>query len=145
MLPEFNTVGDLPPGIHRASLSEVVARFSAAYGQRARIARRLEHIYELAQRTGHLERFILFGSYVTDKSEPNDVDLILVMDNDFHLEKCPYESRGLFDHAVAQARFGASLFWIRPVLLIGENLKDFIAGWQLKRDGSQRGIVEVVE
>ena len=34
------------------------------------------------------------------------------------------ESRGLFDHAVAQARYGASVFWLRPEMLIGESLED---------------------
>jgi hypothetical protein len=29
-------------------------------------------------------------------------------------------------------------------LLIGEGVDDFIAYWQLKRDGSRRGIVEVI-
>lgn len=60
------------------------------------------------------------------------------------LEDCPIEARVLFDHAVAQARYGASVFWIRPGLLIGEDVEEFIAYWQLKRDGSRRGIVEVV-
>lgn len=59
-------------------------------------------------------------------------------------EDCPIEARGLFDHAVAQARYGASIFWIRPGLVIGERIEDFIASWQLKRDGSKRGIVEVI-
>lgn len=54
------------------------------------------------------------------------------------------EAQGLFDHAVAQARYGASIFWIRPGLLVGESVEDFIAYWQIKRDGSRRGIVEVV-
>ena len=54
------------------------------------------------------------------------------------------ESRGLFDHAVGQARYGASIFWVRPPLLLGETIDDFIAYWQIKRDGSERGIVEVM-
>ena len=101
------------------------------------------HIYELAHRTGHLQHLIIFGSYVTDEPDPNDVDVILVMDDAFRLEECPTESRGLFDHAIAQARYGASIFWVRPGLLIGESLESFVAHWQLKRDGSLRGIVEV--
>ena len=76
--------------------------------------------------------------------DPNDVDVVLVMDEAFHLEDCPIEVRGLFDHAVAQARYGASIFWVRPGLLIGESLEDFITSWQIKRDGSRRGIVEVI-
>lgn len=70
--------------------------------------------------------------------------LILVMGDKFCLEDCPIEARGLFDHAVGQARYGASIFWIRPGLLTSENVEDFIAYWQIKPDGTRRGIVEVV-
>ena len=91
----------------------------------------------------HLQRLIIFGSYVTAKSDPNDVDVVLVMEDTFHLEDCPIEARGLFDHALAQARYGISIFWMRPGLLINESLEDFIKYWQTKRDGSKRGIVEV--
>ncbi len=172
MIPDFNSAGDLPPGVYKATLNEVIVRFGASQGQRALITRRLAHLYELAQRIGHLQRLIVFGSYtptghyVTDKPDPNDVDVILVMDDAFrlpakahrscrerrrhagarrqvHVEECPTEFRGLFDHAIAQARYGASIFWIRPGLLIGESLESFIAHWQLKRDGTRRGIVEV--
>lgn len=72
------------------------------------------------------------------------MDVVLVMDDAFHLAECPVEARGLFDHAVAQARCGASVFWMRPGLLIHENLEEFIGSWQRKRDGSKRGIVEVI-
>jgi hypothetical protein len=78
------------------------------------------------------------------KEKPNDVDVVLVMDDGFCLEDCPMESRGLFDHAVAQARYGASVFWLRPRMLIGDSVEDFIAYWQTKGDRTQRGIVEVV-
>jgi hypothetical protein len=143
-LPEFNASGDLPPGVHRATLNEVLQRFGSASGQRGMCTLRLSHVYELAQRTGHLWRFVIFGSYVTAEPSPNDVDVILVMDDAFRVEECPIESRGLFDHAVAQARYGVSIFWIRPGLLIDESIEDFIKYWQLKRDGSNRGIVEVI-
>ncbi|MEW6374226.1 MAG: hypothetical protein AB1502_00340 [Thermodesulfobacteriota bacterium] len=105
---------------------------------------RLSHVHELARRTGHLKRFVVFGSYVTAQPNPNDVDVVLVMADAFRLEECPIESRGLFDHAVAQARYGVSIFWIRPGLLIDESVEGFISYWQLKRDGSKRGIVEVI-
>jgi len=78
------------------------------------------------------------------KNKDSTPDVVLVMDDAFRLEECPIESRGLFDHAVAHARYGASIFWIRPGLLIGEGVEEFIAYWQLKRDGSRRGIVEVI-
>ncbi len=57
-LPDFGITGDLPPGIHRATRDEVLARFGAVGGQRGVCARRLSHVYELAQRTGHLQRLL---------------------------------------------------------------------------------------
>jgi predicted nucleotidyltransferase len=54
----------------------------------------------MAVRTGHLGRFVIFGSYVTAKPDPKDVDVILVMDDDFHQDEMPLEMQGLFDHAV---------------------------------------------
>jgi hypothetical protein len=43
---------------------------------------------------------------------------------------------------VAQV-FGASVFWIRPALLVLETLEEFIAQWQITRNQTRRGIVEV--
>jgi hypothetical protein len=143
-LPDFDASGDLPPGVHRATLNEMIQRFGSAGGQRGVCNLRLSHVHELAKRTRHLQRLVIFGSYVTAEPNPNDIDVVLVMDDGFRLEECPIESRGLFDHALAQARYGASIFWIRPGLLIDEGVEDFTAYWQLKRDGSKRGIVEVI-
>jgi hypothetical protein len=144
-LPDFDVSGDLPADVYRVTLKEVIQRFSSVSGSRGVCALRLVHVHELARRTGHLQRFVIFGSYLTNQPNPKDIDVVLVMDDAFRLEECPIESRGLFDHAVAQARYGASIFWIRPRLLIGEGVDDFIAYWQLKRDGSRRGIVEVIQ
>jgi len=41
------------------------------------------------------------------------------------------------------AKFGASIFWIRPSMLLLESLEEFIEHWQIKRDRTRRGIVEV--
>jgi len=143
-LPDFNAIGDLPAGVHRATLTEVLRRFGVDSGQRGACSRRLAHIYELARRTGCLQRFVIFGSYVTAQREPNDVDVVLILDDTFRLEKCPQESRGLFEHAVAQARYGASIFWMRPGMLTGETVEEFIAYWQIKRGGDKRGIVDLI-
>ena len=51
----------------------------------------------------------------------------------------------MFEHATAQARLGASIFWIRPGLLIGETVEEFLKHWQIKRDGTRRGIMEVIK
>jgi hypothetical protein len=142
-LPEFNEFGDLPEGNHPASLDEVVARFGPGSAQRRAVTDRLRHVYGLALATGHLDRLLVFGSYVSDVYEPNDVDVVLVMQNDFHSEACPAESSVLFDHARANDDLGASIFWVRPDMLLGEPLERFLASWQIKRDGRRRGVVEI--
>lgn len=142
-LPDFNEFGDLPEEIHSASLAEIIARFGSGTDQRIEVTNRLQRIYRLAAASEHLDRLIVFGSYVSDTREPKDVDVILVMRNDFRSEDCPAESAVLFDHARANAELGASIFWVRPDMLLGEPLEQFLAFWQIKRDGRRRGIVEI--
>lgn len=142
-LPDFNEFGDLPEGIHSASLAEIIARFGFGTPQRIAVTNRLQRISKLAAATGHLDRLVVFGSYISDVKEPNDVDVILVMRNDFRSESCPAESSVLFDHARASNELGASIFWVRPDMLLGEPLEQFLAFWQNKRDGRRRGLVEI--
>ena len=92
----------------------------------------------------HLSRFIVYGSFVTDKSQPNDVDVFLVMDDDFDGDKLETEAALQFDHAAADARFGASVFWVRRTTAFGGE-QAMVEYWQHKRGGGQRGIIEIVE
>ena len=142
-LPAFNEFGDLPEGNHAASLAELVDRFGVGTAQRMAVTDCLHRIYRLAVTTGQLDRLLVFGSYVSDVSEPNDVDVILVMRNDFRSEDCRAEASVLFDHARAKDELGASIFWVRPDMLLGEPLEQFLAFWQTKRDGRRRGVVEI--
>ena len=105
---------------------------------------RLARIYALAAATGQMKRFILFGSFVSAKSEPNDIDVFLIMHDTFDLSQVVGEARLVFDHAAAQSHFGASIFWLRHLAAFPDE-EQAIMNWQLKRDGSRRGIVEVKE
>jgi predicted nucleotidyltransferase len=143
-LPDFNEVGDLPEGVHRATVDEVAARFGGQSARRHPITERLLRIHQTAAATGKLDRLIIFGSYVSNKQSPNDVDIVLVMRDDFELADCDAETGKLFEHGQAEIEFEASVFWIRPALLVSDTLDEFIAYWQIKRDGARRGIVEVI-
>lgn len=142
-LPSLNARGDLPPAVHGATLSEVLERFGKGSAQRTIVARRLERIYRVAHATGSLARFAVFGSFVTGKLAPNDVDVFLVMDDAFDVGRVTGQARLLFDHAAAQAYFGASVFWLRRQAALGGE-QATIEDWQLTRDGSRRGVVEVL-
>jgi hypothetical protein len=110
-IPEFNEQGDLPVGVHLATIDEVYERFGQGTPQRQLVTKRLQRIYELAHRTGKVERFVIYGSYVTAKLTPNDVDIFLVMQDDFLLPECEEDVAPIFQHMEAHDRFGASIFW----------------------------------
>ena len=123
--PLLNDAGDLPPGIHPATLAEV-----------------LERIYSFVHRTGGVARFIIFGSFITAKAEPNDVGIFLLMDDSFDVSKVTGETAILFDHLAAQNYEGASIFWVRRAGALGGE-QAIVEDWQIKRDGTRRGLVEV--
>ena len=106
------------------------------------MARRLERIYSLVRGTGHLARFIVFGSFITAKAEPNDVDIFLLMEDTFDVSKVTGEAAILFDHLAAQNYAGASVFWLRRLAALGGE-QSAIEDWQIKRDGAFRGVVEI--
>ena len=74
---------------------------------------------------------------------PRDIDVVLVMGKDFRLEDAPRESRTLFSHPDAEARYGASVFWVREGMLPEELMRSFLETWQSKRHGTKRAIVEI--
>jgi len=142
-LPEFNDNGDLPAELHTATLDEVVTRFGKSTAQRAAVVQRLTRIHQLAIATGHVRRFVIFGSFVTSVPHPNDIDIFIVMDDDFDFSQTHGETRLLFEHGTAQSHFGASVFWLRQLAAYnGEDAA--IADWRIKRDGTERGIVEII-
>lgn len=142
-LPAFNEEGDLPPGVHRATLAEILERFGQGSVQRRAVADRLNRVYQLVTSTGQLARFVVFGSFVTAKDDPNDVDIILLMEDTFDLASVTGEAALLFQHMEADAHFGASVFWTRRAGAIGGE-QAMIEYWQIRREGGRRGIVEIV-
>ncbi len=99
---------------------------------------------KLAQRTEKLERFIIYGSYVTAKPAPNDVDIILIMRDDFRMAECDEETAIVFHHLQTHDELGASVFWASPSGILLGTVDQFISGWQIKRDNGLREIVEVI-
>jgi hypothetical protein len=140
--PAFNKNGDLPVGIYKAILEEVLKHFGQGSLQRQLVASRLKKVYFSAMQTKKVLRFIVYGSFVTDKVNPNDVDIFMVMQNDFDPDELSGKTRLIFKHLTTQEYEGASIFWGTKSGIIGD-VDAFIAGWQIKRDKSRRGIVEI--
>ena len=142
--PDFNDEGDLPPGIQQATLAEVIDHFGKDTPQRRIIPDdwststpwRFERATWLASS--------IFGSFVTAKPDPGDIDIFLLMEDSFDAGQLSGETALIFDHLAAQNYEGASIFWIRRLAAL-EGAQATVEYWQLKRDGTKRGIVEVIE
>ena len=140
-MPGFNEEGDLPVAVYRATVDEVVARFGGATPQREAVTKRLLRILESTRLTGKCDRLVIFGSYVTAKLAPNDVDVVLLMKDDFNWKDCDERTLPLFDHERAIVEFEANVFWTRPSALVFDSVESFIESWQRKRGKGRRGIV----
>ena len=143
-LPNPDIKGDLPQGLHQATLEEVIVRFGGNTDARKYLTTYLVRIYNLVNATNSAERFIIFGSYITDKPEPNDIDIFLVMSEAFNIDDYTGETRDIFSHGRAQRIFRASVFWVNKATSLA-TIDDLIEGWQTKRDQTKRGIVEVIK
>lgn len=141
--PAFDSNGDLPIGIHQATLTEILQHFGTGTPQRKLVGQQLERIFLLANSTGQVARFIVFGSFVTAKSSPGDVDIFLLMEDSFDVAQVHGEAALVFDTQKTQDVLGASIFWIRKQIMFSDE-QEFIEDWQIKRDESRRGIVEVI-
>ena len=141
--PNFDDNGDLPAGIYQATLNEILQNFGTENVQRIRLGQRLERIYTLVNTTGKVARFIVFGSFVTAKPIPGDIDIFLLMEDSFDADQVSGETALIFDNEKAQNVFGASVFWIRKLAAI-EGEEEAVEYWQIKRDNTKRGIVEVI-
>src|SRR5262249_50444420 len=134
MFPPSNLEGDLPPSVYPATLAEILAHFGTGTVQRQAVATRLERVYRLIQSTGQLFRFVVYGSFVTAKPEPGDVDVFFLMEDAFDAGAQAGELAILLNHLAAQDYFGASVFWAtRRGALGGEQAA--IEDWQVKRGG----------
>ena len=141
--PAFDNDGDLPVGIHQATLAETLQHFGAGTLQRERVGQQFKRIFKLANSTGQVARFIVFGSFVTAKPAPGDVDIFLLMEDTFDIDQVDGEAALIFDHQEAQNILGASVFWSRKLAAVGGE-QEAVEYWQIKRDNTYRGIVEVI-
>lgn len=82
MLPPFDDVGNLPPGIHPCTVAELVERFGSGSEERETEISELLHFIEAAKAAG-VRRLLVNGSFVTGKLAPNDVDIVFLPGPDY--------------------------------------------------------------
>jgi len=142
MIPAFNADGNLPEGVHVANLDEFLGRFGVGSARRKWLGERFRELLALVKATGKLERVFVWGSFVSAKELPNDMDLLLLMNAEFRLADVPEDSRMVFDSVRAKMRFQADVFWAESS--IGEEtLLLWLDTYQTTRAFTRRGIIEL--
>jgi hypothetical protein len=77
---------------------------------------------ELGGASGQLNRAFIWGSFVTSKPAPKDLDVPLIMDEDFEVDQVSSPARAVFDSVRARLLFESDVFWARSS--IGSELLD---------------------
>ncbi len=140
MIPDFRDDGYLPEGLHLASEVDATFRFGTATRQRQRLALRLRRWLELA-RVIDAKRFFVDGSFVTSKPDPDDVDAVVWLPDDFaeRLERGDLEAVELDSMLVTR----------RPEeLFAAEDRRDWedwleFFGRTREADNRRKGVVEI--
>jgi len=120
----FNEHGYLPPGVHRATLDEIEARFGSLTPERRELMQSLRWLVDMVRRDDVL-RLIVNGSFVTTETNPGDVDCVALIGPGFGLhgidpdewrEPLPFVHLELADAIIFQDYvdriFGADAFLI---------------------------------
>jgi hypothetical protein len=87
-----------------------------------------------------VKRFLIGGSFVTSKPEPNDFDCILVLNSSFEWHDCPPAEYNLLSRQRASRLFGGDVI---AVVEGSEDYQEYMAIFQTTRDKNRVGIVEI--
>jgi hypothetical protein len=142
MIPGLTERGLLPEGIHLATWAEFAGRFVVfrQSDQRLRVGERLQALYDEARKSGIVRRFLVAGSFVTDKAEPNDFDCLLVLDPAIVGKPQPPFQYNLISRRMARRIFKGDVI---PALEDSVALAEYLEFFQTTRDGERMGIVEI--
>ena len=132
-LPALRADGSLPPGVHSASLDEVFARFPAVTPQRQALNGALSFCMATVQRLHLADQIILDGSYITNKPDPEDVDMTVLTPGIYQLAgEQRYSAEGI-DMNLLDIQFAHD----------SADFQGWIAFFSTARDLSTKGVVSL--
>ena len=136
MIPAFDANGNLPPGIHLATVNEIRKRF-AHNSKRQRLFEGLLKILTLL-RSCECKEIYLNGSFITDEPFPNDYDLC-------------WDSAGvvptrelksfLEQKRIRKSKYLGDIFVRLPQPPF---YFDHVVEWQKDRDGKAKGLIKIL-
>jgi predicted nucleotidyltransferase len=89
---------------------------------------RLQALLDSAATTGKLRRAFVWGSFVPGKAAPKDIDILLIMDDDFEVDSVAAQGQAVFDSVRGQIAIrvrrllGSIFYWSRIARSLAGNL-----------------------
>jgi hypothetical protein len=140
MIPAPNVIGELPPGMHTATLEEVEAVFVTTPRRRLLfegLRRALQNLHAAGVR-----HVCIDGSFVTTKADPNDIDGCWEWTEEVHLDLLdPVLLEFTQARRAMRDKYGVDFFlatWVEA----GSGLT-FLDFFQRNRDDDPKGIVQL--
>ncbi len=78
MIPRLRSDGTLPPGVHQTTLAELFAIYPSTNQQRQILNDSLRRVVTELRALDSSMLIYVDGSFVTNKREPNDVDILII-------------------------------------------------------------------
>lgn len=145
MIPPFNEHGCLPEGIHDCTTEEIADRFGGFQSgdRRPRLWERFVEFLSEVKACDLADAVLVDGSFVTAKTDPNDIDLVLIVSSghDFSAEFLPSEYNVLSRRRVSR-RYGFDLLVARAN---SEEYHRYVGFYQQVRlePGRKKGILRI--
>lgn len=127
-IPDFKENGWLPKGIHDTTVDEMMERFGHSSGSDWRhnfMIKLLEYINE-AKQCEFIKFLIINGSFISNKLKPNDIDIVVVLTEDFDLTSAEVKP---FEYNLTSANRVKRIYhYIQVVQVVKEN-SEFYEEW----------------
>ena len=144
-IPSLDSEGFLPVGVHDCTWDDVKARFGTFQhsDRRPSLWGRLQSLVKEVRAAEFGLWLLIDGSFVTAKTEPNDIDLVLVLPTAFDLRSdLPPAQYNLVSKRRVRERFGFDIITVREKTLEYEEAVAFFQ--QVRGERSLRkGILRI--
>jgi predicted nucleotidyltransferase len=124
------------------SLDEFAKQYGVSTPRRQFLFNQARMVISLLRATGQVKRAFVFGSFVSEKPNPNDVDFFVAMAEGFTTSHLKGKIAEVFQNEVCRIRYGVDLFWVTEA--IGESrIQDMLDVFSRDRQQRYNPIVEI--
>ncbi len=145
-IPTLMPNGELPPGVHIVSLTEVETVFGRTNDRRRLLMKGLKKALSLFK-AANVSKVFVDGSFTTDKDEPNDIDgcwsSIGVDELKLDTRFWDFESIDDFERKRHEIKNEFGIDFFIAEIIEGGSGKPFPEFFQTNRDGDPKGIIQI--